>query len=98
MTHDEMIAVIQAAKDGKVIESTFNDGLEIDWSEDTEHQKDGFDFQSYIYRIKPEPRSLWVVRYENGKRDTVWDEKQHAEDRSKYIKKSTIHEYKEVLP
>lgn len=54
MTHDEMIAVIQAHKDGKsilfrVIDSNGN------WME----SNPSFDFSNYEYRIKPEPPKEW---------------------------------------
>jgi len=98
MSHDEMIAVIQAAKEGKVIESALNNGFGMNWSEDSEHQKDGFDFQTYIYRIKPEPRSLWVVRNQSGNLIISHETKDAALFASASISKATIHQYKEVLP
>lgn len=67
MTHDEMIAVIQAAKEGKEIEWKYvgqNDG----WNPlvgSTQGQV-YFDFRSMEYRVKPEPvkpRQLWINEY-----------------------------------
>ena len=50
MTHDEMIAVIQAHKEGKQIEAIVKKtGLVI-------HAVPIWDFCNYDYRIKPEPR------------------------------------------
>ncbi len=54
MTHDEMIAVIQAHKDGKTIQ--YKVGEDMDWL-NIPHQK--FNFGGYDYRVKPEP----MVRY-----------------------------------
>jgi hypothetical protein len=60
MTHDEMIAVIQAHKDGKLIECR---GKEfISWSP---AHNPAWDFRGYDYRIKPEPRRIWVNYYGN---------------------------------
>ena len=59
MTHDEMIAVIQAHRDGKAIQfcgygmaGAWDDVIHPDW-----------DFANYNYRIKPEPpkpREWWI--------------------------------------
>lgn len=57
MTHDEMIAVIQAHKEGKQIQSRRGDWW-IDIFEPS------WDFSKYDYRIKPEPpkpREWWIV-------------------------------------
>ena len=62
MTHDEMIKVIQAHKDGKRIqcklrrrESEWGDSLNPSW-----------DFPNHDYRIKPDPLVVWVNEYEDG--------------------------------
>jgi hypothetical protein len=62
MTHDEMIEVIQAHKDGKVIQrrsrgalsDTFKDRLRTDHT---------MDFFRNEFRIKPEPKEYWLVPY-----------------------------------
>ena len=59
MTHDEMIAVIQADKDGKVIQY-FCDASGR-WIAAKTPQ---WDFQNTQYRIKPEPLECWVNVYE----------------------------------
>lgn len=54
MTHDEMIAVIQALKDGKVIQ--FRTTLGILWRD---WDRGGYlDFIAYVYRIKPTPKRV----------------------------------------
>jgi hypothetical protein len=58
MTHDEMIEVIQAHKDGKVIQLR---GLQRDWI-DVPRTPD-WDFPNIIYRVKPEPKEYWLVPY-----------------------------------
>lgn len=55
MTHDEMIAVIQAHRDGKAIEYTYG---KHGWMSAT---TPSWDFSAYTYRVKPEPREWWVV-------------------------------------
>ena len=50
MTHDEMIAVIQAHKEGKAIQC--RPKKTIKWSET---KNPSWDFQSYDYRVAPTP-------------------------------------------
>lgn len=66
MTHDEMIAVIQAHKDGKKIRRRPR-GIYI-WSD---YAGGGFDFVSFEYEIKPEPMEIWakVKEYSGGHRE-----------------------------
>ena len=57
MTIDEMIAILRAAKEGKAIEFRRPGGgmwfsAEPVWC-----------FNKYEYRVKPEPRRLWVNEY-----------------------------------
>ena len=58
MTHDEMIAVIAAHRDGKVLEvcEIGTCRWELSWSPI-------FNFDNFIYRIKPEPIVIWVNVY-----------------------------------
>jgi hypothetical protein len=65
MTHDEMIAVIQAHKDGKVIQARSN-LRNTDWI-DIKYEPI-FNFNSNDYRPKPEPKEYWLVpyTYKNG--------------------------------
>lgn len=63
MTIDEQIAILQAAKDGKAIEFNIINSACTGWSLwCSEH----FDFVGYEYRIKREPRELWVYQNERG--------------------------------
>ncbi len=67
MTHDEMIEVIQAHKDGKVIQLRSMQG---DWI-DVPRTPD-WDFPNIIYRPKPEPKEYWLVPYKNNTRFSVF--------------------------
>lgn len=65
-TPDEMIAVIQAHKEGKTLECCAI-GASSRWWDGTFYPT--FDFKSYAYRIKREPRKLYSVYSEKtGKR------------------------------
>ena len=60
MTHDEMIEVIQAHKDGKAIEVFIDDN----WRE--MDRKPSWQFESYHYRVKSYPKEYWLVPYKNN--------------------------------
>lgn len=59
MTHDEMIAVIQAHKEGKQIQKRAKSFSQNGWYAVS---LDGFNFNLYEYRIKPDPQVIYVVR------------------------------------
>jgi len=61
MTHDEMIAVIQAAKEGKTIQIKGN--IYGEWNDASGCR---FNFVQCQYRIKPEPLVLWVAFHSDG--------------------------------
>ena len=61
MTHDEMIAVITAHKEGKTIQ--FRWRSEIKW-QDTACP--AWNFGDHDYRVKPEPLEIWVNVYSDG--------------------------------
>jgi hypothetical protein len=63
MTHDEMIAVIQAHKDGKVIQVKLkNDAPGRGWENLRAHDPI-WHFGRNAYRPKPEPKEYWLVPY-----------------------------------
>ncbi len=71
MTHDEMIAVIQAHKEGKTIEYySTNEGK---WCIKSGHK---FNFASFEYRV--EPQVLWINKNAIGEY-YVYDNKVRAE-------------------
>ena len=63
MTHDEMIAVIQAHKEGKQIECTFKDVPSENWGYAGEQPS--WAFNTYKYRVKPEPLVLYLNVHDN---------------------------------
>jgi hypothetical protein len=65
MTHDEMIEVIQAHKDGKVIQRRVKAAIDSKFKD--RHVKHVFmDFATHDYRIKPEPKEYWLLPYLDG--------------------------------
>ena len=65
MTHDEMIAVIAAHKQGNQIEISQLDyhGSPVAWSVCHEPK---WNFSGFRYRVKPEPVECWAVVENNG--------------------------------
>jgi hypothetical protein len=62
MTHDEMIEVIQAHKDGKVIQCRLKNATNAAFKD--RYVKHAFmDFATHVYRPKPEPKEYWLVPY-----------------------------------
>lgn len=57
MTHDEMIAVIQAHKEGKRIEFNARRLIFPEW---LLCREPAWDFSTYDYRIAREPRKMWI--------------------------------------
>jgi hypothetical protein len=94
MSHDEMIAVIAHHQNGGKVE--YRGRSEITWWPVMSDPL--WNFASHDYRIKPEPRSLWVVRYQGGNIAGTYTDLVSAESRSRHVTNATIHEYKEVLP
>lgn len=68
MTHDEMIAIIQAAKDGKAIECVrvYLGKPTGPWTK-IKITPVVFNFQNYRYRVSPEVREFVLVVAEDGK-------------------------------
>jgi hypothetical protein len=67
MTHDEMIAVIQAHKDGKVIQyrRMAQDGWVL-------ASTPTWNFSELDFRAEPEPKEYWLVPYKNKLGFTVF--------------------------
>lgn len=61
MTHDEMIAVIKAHKEGKTIEARPVRGGRIAWRDWGVTQLPAWDFRDYEYRVKKEPLRFWAT-------------------------------------
>jgi len=61
MTHDEIIAVVQAHKEGKTIQAKTKGG-EFEWA-DIFANRPLWNFSSVDYRVKsepPKPREFWI--------------------------------------
>lgn len=58
MTNDEMIAVLQVAKEGKAIQCRYRDRVKYkdEWMTAEPH----WNFPEFDYRVAPEPREFWV--------------------------------------
>jgi len=65
MTHDEIIAVVTAHRDGKRIEVACKGGKE--WGV---MEPPPWDFQRFNYRVKREPREFWLEK--EGGAYIVW--------------------------
>lgn len=94
MTHDQMIAVIAHHRDGGEVEYKHVDNTDDDYTLDP---SPSFDFVTFDYRVKPEPRSLWIIISESDATFTFKTSKA-ALDFSRNFPTWKISEYKEVLP
>ena len=92
MTHDEMIAVITHHKNGGNVE--YKDHGAETWIKLLTEPL--WNFARHDYRIKPEPRSLWVVRDEQGRDKEIFWKLNNAETCVRVNTSWTITEYKEV--
>ena len=60
---DHMIAVLQAAKEGKAIQRRHLHGIDAPW---IDTPKPSWNWATFDYRVKPaEPRRVWVNTYGN---------------------------------
>jgi hypothetical protein len=64
MTPQEMMGVIQAYVDGKRIQKTTSG--RNNWVDEPLSWSISWDFSNYDYRIKPEPRIIYVNEYPDG--------------------------------
>ena len=62
MKHDEMIAVIQAHKDGKKIQV----GSILSNTQWQDVEIPSWDFRTCRYRVKPYPMELWAIIWPSG--------------------------------
>lgn len=70
MTYDDMITVIQAKKNGQVIQRRRKPIIGVDWIQPEDVTGDiGLNFEYYDYRVKPEPpepRTFWIYPLGDG--------------------------------
>jgi hypothetical protein len=64
VTHDQIIAVVQAHKEGKQIEYTYKYPAAAAGVWLSMQSPQFFNFADCVYRVKPEPREWWI--YEDG--------------------------------
>ena len=63
-TLDEMIEILQGFKEGKVVQ--VDDKMEGRWRSFTPPVNFKPNFKLYTYRIKPEPKVVWLNVFKNG--------------------------------
>lgn len=62
MTHDEMIALIQAHKDGKTIQNRMKARNDV-WKD---APAPSWNFWNFEYRVKAEPQTIYAIRSNLG--------------------------------
>jgi len=81
MTHEQIIEVVKAHKEGKKIQCNCktNELSNGGWI-DTMHLDDGpaFNFRHLDYRVKPKPEYVWILKNENGYNLSFYDNKEFA--------------------
>jgi hypothetical protein len=90
-TLDEMIAVIQAYKDGKTIQFRYGKGE--NWAICTLQHL--FNFSDFVYRIKPEPRVVYVNLYSDS--HTAYNSSERAKDSAAFTCLEKAVKFVEVL-
>lgn len=89
-----MIAVMQGALDGKLVECRVRTG----WDGDPWRSGEvSWDWARYEYRLKPEPRRVWVNEYRDGGFGGVYSTRDDAERVGAGDRTRTV-ELVEVLP
>lgn len=83
------LPLVQALADGKVIQMLEGHGYWVDMVEISS------EIPASLYRIKPEPREIWVNRYPDGTESGRYESKRLAEVNSGYSAKQVC--YREVI-
>mgnify|MGYP006354818461 FL=1 len=65
-TTDEMISCLQAYKEGKQVERKMKGVPMAKWYLCETSQHFAFNFDDYEYRVKREPREVWVNEFDDG--------------------------------
>lgn len=87
----DYLPLVQAMADGKVIEMYWSNG----WKE---LEETSFSGPAERYRIKPEPREIWVNHYYNPCRlDQICDSQQEANQRAVLGQLFCQKRYREVI-
>lgn len=73
----DYLPLVQALAEGKVIQASMSHSGE--WYD---HTSPDFTMQPDRYRIKPEPREIWVNRFPDGHDGLTWYETEEAAHRA----------------
>ena len=98
MTHEQIIEVVKAHKEGKKIQcNSIGNRLGNGGWVDTMHLDDGpaFNFSTLDYRVKQEPEYIWVLKNENGFNLFLFDNKENAIEATKNSS-YTVHKFKKL--
>lgn len=100
MTDQEIIDVVAARKAGKQIQYK-NKGGTSEWSNCCDNDP-VWDFSSTDYRVKPEPKTIWVVTFNDGSQAVRHTEHEALDSQHRWTnrntgQKPTITKYIEVL-
>jgi len=82
MTHDEMIEVIKAHKEGKKLQCRpkRSGKFEPPWMDFEEGEEPVWNFQYVEYRVKPEPLTFYARIGDDGKVGGISKNRSHIED------------------
>ena len=71
---DYQIEILQAAKEGKPLQSCRRNSIKQEWVDGVTNSKEGvlFDFTNYEFRIKKEPDVFYLVEFRNHP-DQKWE-------------------------
>ena len=100
MTHDEMIVVIAAHRDGKEIEARHRRSINPAWQPFTKDENPHWDTWTWDYRIKPEPRlprDFWAVYAPNHKAPLRVTRAEAEGDAAMYSNPAAVIHVREVL-
>jgi hypothetical protein len=99
MTHEQIIEVVKAHKEGKKIQcnSIGNRPSNGGWI-DTMHLDDSpaFNFCDLDYRVKPEPEYVWILKNSNGYNLSFYDCELNARIANRNNPSYTIHKFKRL--
>jgi hypothetical protein len=96
MTHEQIIEVVKAHKEGKEIQcnAKTNELSKYGWIKARLINADDFNFKELDYRVKPEPEYIWILKNENGYNLSFYDNEKNAIAATKYNSSYTVHKFK----
>lgn len=87
----DFLPLVQALAEGKTIQYCNQEGNWLDVSAPAFHKK------PELYRIKPEPHVLWVLRDDHDRFGGVFLEESKAAEQAKFVENAKIVKYVEEL-